>query len=62
MAMAEKHRLRGYDAVQLAAALELNSIRLAMGGQTLVFVSADVNLNNSASAEGLTVDNPNLHP
>jgi len=26
------------------------------------FLSADTNLNAAATAEGLTVDNPNLHP
>ena len=47
-----------YDAVQLAAALELN--RISQGG--IVLVSADQDLNAAATAEGLTVENPNLHP
>ena len=58
MDLAEKHALRGYDAVQLAAALHLHA-RIKV---PLLFVSADVDLNNAASSEGLTVDNPNNYP
>lgn len=60
--LAEKYFLRGYDAVQLAAALKANADRISIGLSSPVFVSADNALNNAASAEGLTVDNPNLHP
>jgi predicted nucleic acid-binding protein len=55
--MARKHALRGYDAVQLAAALEVQSFE-----PSLVFVSADRDLNAGAMAEGLPLENPNDHP
>jgi predicted nucleic acid-binding protein len=58
MNLAEKYALRGYDAVQLAAALRAN-VRLRVA---LLFVSADGALNNAASAEGLPVENPNNYP
>ncbi len=61
-ALAEKHVLRGYDAVQLAAALQINSDRLAAGTLAITLISADVTLNAAALAEGLAVDNPNHHP
>lgn len=62
MGIAERHALRGYDAVQLAAALELNAQRLAFGLPALVFVSSDAALNAAASAETLPTDDPNAHP
>jgi hypothetical protein len=61
MSLIEKHALRGYDAVQLAAALKVNDLCLATGLPTVVFVAADVALNSAATTEGLTVDNPNDH-
>lgn len=60
--LARKYALRGYDAVQLATALQTNQKRLSAGLSTLTFLSADNNLNNAAIAEGLLVDNPNNHP
>ena len=60
--LAEKHALRGYDAVQLAAALEVNDGRLAAGAKALILVSAAEALNAAAIIEGLAVDDPNLHP
>ncbi len=62
MRMAEKHRLRGYDAVQLASALEANQNRQALGLSPIIFVSADNNLNTAAQAEGLAIENPNSYP
>ncbi len=62
MRLAETHALRGYDAVQLAAALELQSARTAFALPPLTFVCADNRLNAVALAEGLMVDNPNDHP
>ncbi len=62
MRMAEKHKLRGYDAVQLASALEANQNRLTLGLSAIVFVSADSELNTAANAESLTVENPNNYP
>jgi predicted nucleic acid-binding protein len=61
MALAEKHGLRAYDAVQLAAALVLNAQCLRVG-TALTLVSADIPLNAAAVAEGLTTDDPNAHP
>src|SRR5947209_3805070 len=62
MTLAELHRLRGYDAVQLAAALELVATPVASLPGGLVFISADTRLLAAATPEGLAVDNPNLHP
>jgi predicted nucleic acid-binding protein len=62
MDLAKNHTLRGYDAVQLASAIQINQDRISIGGAPLVFISADNHLNVAASAEGLTVDNPNDHP
>jgi hypothetical protein len=61
MALAEAHALRGYDAVQLAAALEVH-VRCLAAGVTMMLVSSDAALNLAALAEGLTVDDPNTHP
>ena len=55
--LARFHALRGYDAVQLATALEIQS-----QGPTLTLLSADADLNAAAVAEGLLVEDPNLHP
>jgi predicted nucleic acid-binding protein len=62
MDLAEVHGLRGYDAVQLAAALHLKSRRLIRRQSPPTFVSADRELNAAASTEGLAVDDPNNHP
>jgi hypothetical protein len=60
MALAESHAIRGYDAVQLAAAMEIAAASLATG-TILTLVSADTALNAAAVAEGLTVEDPNTH-
>ncbi|MCP9496820.1 MAG: type II toxin-antitoxin system VapC family toxin [Pyrinomonadaceae bacterium MAG19_C2-C3] len=60
-ALAPKHYLRGYDAVQLAAALEADDERSRMGLSSLTMVTADKGLIQAAPLEGLTVDNPELH-
>jgi hypothetical protein len=60
--LTQTHKLRGYDAVQLAAALIANDVLTAAGLAPLVFVAADDDLVTAARAEGLTTDNPNLHP
>jgi predicted nucleic acid-binding protein len=62
MDLAEKHGLRGYDAVQLATALQVQSQRRSNGLPAIVFVSVDAPLNAAAAAEGLAVDDPNAHP
>ena len=62
VSLVERHSLRGYDAVHLAAALGLHVTRAGMGLATLTFVSADTQQLQAAGAEGLPVDDPNLHP
>lgn len=62
MQLAETHALRGYDAVQLAAALDVQSSWLALGMAGLTLGCADTALNAAAIAEGLSVDDPNAHP
>ena len=61
MRLAEKHALRGYDAVQLAGALEVNALLLASDLPPITFVSADAELNRVAVTEGLPVEDPNQH-
>jgi hypothetical protein len=62
MKLAEKYGLRGYDAIQLATALAVESEMTAIGVGPLTFVSADANLNQATIAEGLLVEDPNQHP
>lgn len=69
MALIESHKLRGYDGVQLASALELNDVVLSTGLSAgglspLTLASADDDINLAAPAEGLNVENPHtyLHP
>jgi uncharacterized protein len=62
MALAETHALRGYDAVQCAAAVLVHTERQALGMPPLTLVSADTALNTAAAAEGLLVEDPNAHP
>jgi len=62
MRLGIKHALRAYDAVQLAVALEVNRFHQAGGSGPVTLVSADQALNGAATAEGLTVDDPNSHP
>jgi len=58
----ERHPLRAYDAVQLASALTAQQFLRERGYPVLTFLGADDRLNAAAAAEGLQVDNPNLHP
>lgn len=58
----ERHPLRALDAAHLATALFVNQQLTQAGAAPLVFLSADNRLNDAASAEGLSVDNPNHHP
>ena len=62
ISLVQAHRLRGYDAIQLAAALEIAAELAALGFPFLIFVAADNDLNAAAIVEGLVVDNPNSHP
>jgi uncharacterized protein len=56
--LARKYAVRGYDAVQLAAALQ-SQTECRNQGLELTLVSADEELNAAALAEGLRVENPN---
>ncbi len=53
--LVERHPLRGYDAVHLATAIELNEAIRREGFPPLTFVSADRLLNRAAEQEGLMV-------
>lgn len=59
--LAQRHFLRGYDAVQLAAALEANAERTTAGLPSLTLIAADLDLNTAGTAEGLAIDDPNTH-
>jgi predicted nucleic acid-binding protein len=59
---ARKHRLRAYDAVQLAVALDLYRRHQDAGLGSVTLVSADQALNDTATDEGLIVDDPRSHP
>lgn len=59
MALTQRQRLRGYDAVQLATALVVNTEYLGAGIAPLTFLSADNDLITAARTEGLSADNPN---
>lgn len=61
VSLTQRHKLRGYDAVQLAGALIVNTELLAEGLPSLTFVSADEDLLDAADAEGLPTENPNLY-
>ncbi len=60
--LTQNHRLRGYDAVQLAAALVAHQTLLQAGLPELTFVAADRDLISAARQEGVQVENPNDHP
>jgi predicted nucleic acid-binding protein len=60
--LTQTYRLRGYDAVQLAAALAANEVLIAAGLPGLIFVAADYDLLEAARSEGLATENPNLYP
>lgn len=59
MKLAEAYQLRGYDSIQLAAALALHETRLSLSLSPITFVCADNRLNIAAATEGLIVENPN---
>ncbi|MEH2235814.1 type II toxin-antitoxin system VapC family toxin [Nostoc sp.] len=62
MALAEIRGLRGYDAVQLAAACTINALCITNGLPPMNFASADNELNAAAASEGLMIENPNQYP
>lgn len=59
--LAQKHGLRAYDAVQLAAALDTGRVVSQVDSTELTLVSGDLDLNAAAAAEGLNVEDPNTH-
>ncbi|KYC38748.1 nucleic acid-binding protein [Scytonema hofmannii PCC 7110] len=61
MRLAETYGLRGYDAIQLAVASAIHRLCLA-NSISLIFVSADNELNAAALRENMVVDNPNKYP
>lgn len=60
-ALARKHGVRAYDAVQLAAALDTSRIVSQVESSQLTLVSADIEFNAAALAEGLQIEDPNTH-
>jgi hypothetical protein len=60
--LAEIFALRGYDAVQLAAAMAANKERVLNGLSPLIMVSSDVELNDAARTEAFAVVDPNNYP
>ncbi|MEC4818814.1 MAG: type II toxin-antitoxin system VapC family toxin [Scytonema sp. PMC 1069.18] len=62
MVLAETYGLRGYDAVQLAVGCTVNTLCEVNSLPSVIFVSADDELNKVAVREGLIVENPNRYP
>jgi predicted nucleic acid-binding protein len=60
--LCRSHRLRAYDAVQLACVLALRQFALANSAPEPIFVCADIGLLDIASTVGLRVENPNDYP
>jgi predicted nucleic acid-binding protein len=58
----ERHPLRAYDALHLAAALLVSTQLVAAGLDAPIFLAADERLLAAARAEGLSVDTPHAHP
>lgn len=61
VALTQTHRLRGYDAVQLGAALVVHARYVEAGLPGLILIAADDAVNTAAHAEGLVAENPNDH-
>lgn len=60
--LTQRHRLRGYDAVQLATALVATDTMQLQNLSSPIFVAADGDLLTAAAAEPLPVENPLSHP
>ncbi len=60
--LCRSHRLRAYDAVQLACVLALRQYTSANQAPEPIFVCADVGLLDISSIEGLQGENPNNYP
>jgi uncharacterized protein len=59
--LTQNHRLRGYDAVQLATALITKETLMAANIQVdFILVAADEDLLKVGQLEGLAIENPNL--
>lgn len=56
--LAQRHPLRGYDAVHLATAITLNRTLVARELPLLTFISADNVLCKAAKGEGLLMESP----
>ncbi len=61
-AVAMKHRLRAYDAIHLASALELRDVATSEPGVEIVIVSADDEILTAAQVERLGSANPLSYP
>jgi hypothetical protein len=61
-AVLERHALRAYDAIHLVSALVMDRQWMEARLAAPIFLAADDRLLRAAQAEGLAVDNPNLHP
>ncbi len=57
----QNHRLRSYDAVQLATALVTSETLQSQNLSPTIFVASDDDLLTAAAAENLPVDNPLDH-
>ncbi len=60
--LTQRHTLRGYDAIQLAAAMTLQQRLIQTRLPALQFLASDADLMIAAQGEGLSIDNPELHP
>ncbi len=60
--LTQNHRLRGYDAIQLATALAANDSLATANLPGLTFVAADGDLVSAARAEVIFAEDPNQHP
>ena len=59
VALTQRHRLRGYDAIQPATALATATALQAASLTPPIFVAADTDLIAATQAEGLFTNNPN---
>ena len=57
--LARKHGLRANDAVQLSTAIDVRRILAEVGSITTALVTADLELNVAAVAEGFSTEDPN---
>jgi predicted nucleic acid-binding protein len=60
--LCRSHKLRAYDAVQLACALSVRDDALTSHVTAPLFVCADIGLISVAMDEGFSVENPSNYP